>query len=170
MQLSTDQELLDVVDANDKVVAVMTRAEVHRRGLMHRTAHILVFRDNGDFFIQKRSIHKDNDPGLWDSSAAGHVDSGETYEHCAQRELGEELGIHQSSLERLFCLPASPASGVKHRTVYRCLHNGPLTLQKEEIEQGLWVSIDEMNRRVAQCDPTMTLALQLIWGRYKQFL
>jgi isopentenyldiphosphate isomerase len=170
MLLSTDQELLDVVDANDKVVAVMARAEVHRRGLMHRSAHILVFRDNGEFFIQKRSIHKDNDPGLWDSSAAGHVDSGETYEHCAQRELGEELGIYQSSLERLFSLPASPASGMEHRTVYRALHNGPLTLQKEEIEQGLWVSVDEMDRRIAQNDPTMSLALKLIWARYKQFL
>ena len=70
--MKISQELLDVVDENDLIIGVKTRGEIHARGLMHRATHILVFNRQGDLFIQKRSMNKDNDPGLWDSSAAGH--------------------------------------------------------------------------------------------------
>ena len=54
--LEVSQELLDVVDENDRVVAVKTRGEIHAQGLMHRAVHILVFNQQGDLFIQKRSM------------------------------------------------------------------------------------------------------------------
>jgi len=91
--VSVSHELLDVVDENDNVVAVKTRGEIHARGLMHRAVHILLFNSSGELFLQKRSLAKDEQPGKWDSSAAGHVDSGEDYADCARREIGEELGI-----------------------------------------------------------------------------
>lgn len=169
MQVPVSQELLDVVDADNKVIDVMTRGEVHRRGLMHRSVHILLFSGAGHLFIQKRSMSKDSNPGLWDSSAAGHVDSGENYLSCAIRELGEELGIGETlSLEALFRLPASPATGMEHCTVYRCVYDGALVLQEEEIDEGAWISMKEMDRRVAEEDPTMTRILQLIWNRFTQ--
>lgn len=43
--------------------------------------------------LQKRSKNKDSHPGLWDISAAGHVDSGETPLEAAVREVEEEIGI-----------------------------------------------------------------------------
>ena len=70
------------MDANDTVIDVMSRGEVHQLGLMHRSVHILVFNSADELFIQKRSMSKDSNPGLWDSSAAGHLDSGEDYLHC----------------------------------------------------------------------------------------
>ena len=127
-----------MVDADDRVIDVMPRGEIHRLGLMHRSVHILVFNSANEFFIQKRSMSKDSNPGLWHSSAAGHVESGEDYRGCAQRELGEELGIFgPRSLASLFRLPASPTTGMEHCTVYRCVHDGPLTLQADEIEEGM---------------------------------
>jgi len=132
--------------------------------LMHRSVHILVFNSAGEVFIQKRSMNKDSNPGMWDSSAAGHLDSGEDYTHCARRELGEELGIqHPDSLEVLFRLPASVTTGMEHCTVYRCLHDGPMTLQADEIEQGSWVIPAQMDSRAAARDPTLTPILKLIW-------
>jgi isopentenyldiphosphate isomerase len=165
MSVPVSQELLDVVDAEDRVIDVRTRGEVHRLGLMHRSVHILLFNSVGELFIQKRSMNKDNDPGLWDSSAAGHVDSGEEYLDCARRELGEELGVHAAlSLDPLFRLPPSDINGMEHCTVYRGEYDGSLTLQEEEIEEGAWISVDEMERRVLERDPTMTRVLQLIWN------
>lgn len=166
--MSVSHELLDVVDENDRVVGVKTRGEIHARGLMHRAVHILVFNRRGEVFLQKRSMSKDEQPGKWDSSAAGHVDSGEQYLDCACRELGEELGIAvEQPPQPLFKLPASNLTGNEHCRVYRYRHDGPLELQPDEIDAGAWLDPAEMDRRVAAQDPDMTTALRLIWQRYR---
>ena len=169
MSVAVSQELLDVVDENDQVIGVKKRGEIHAQGLMHRSVHILVFNSNAELFIQKRSMSKDNEPGLWDSSAAGHVDSGEDYHGCAIRELGEELGIEVNTpLDELFRLSASPITGMEHCIVYRCINDGPFVLQVEEIDEGNWISVSEMDRRVAESDPLLTRVLQYIWRKYRQ--
>jgi isopentenyldiphosphate isomerase len=162
-------ELLDVVDAGDRVIGVKTRGEIHSQGLMHRAVHILVFNTSGELFIQKRSMSKDNNPGLWDSSAAGHVDSGENYYDCAIRELGEELGIRVTApLEQLFRLAASRITDMEHCIVYRCVSNGPFELEVAEIDEGAWIRAGEMGRRVSEDDPTMTLVLKYIWKMFSK--
>ncbi len=167
--MQNSQELLDVVDENDRVTGVKARGEIHALGLMHRATHILVFDNDGQLFIQKRSMSKDNDPGLWDSSAAGHVDSGEDYYACAVRELGEELGIVvDTPLETLFHLPPTAVTGMEHCTVYQCRHEGPFELQADEIDEGKWISVGEMDRRVSEADPTVTNALRLIWKKMRR--
>src|SRR5215472_14287436 len=97
------EEIFDVVDEHDHVIGSKPRNEVHRLGLMHRAVHVLVFNPQGEIFLQKRSMKKDRQPGVWDSSASGHVDSGDDYDSCAIRELNEELGFRPNTpLTRLF--------------------------------------------------------------------
>ena len=74
------EEIFDIVDERDEVVGRRPRSEVHRLGLQHRAVHVLVFNARGELFLQKRSMQKDCFPGAWDSSAAGHLDSGESYD------------------------------------------------------------------------------------------
>jgi isopentenyl-diphosphate delta-isomerase type 1 len=168
--IEVSQELLDVVDQNDQVVAIKTRGEIHAKELMHRAVHILIFNHQGDFFIQKRSMGKDECPGLWDSSAAGHVDSGEDYVSCAIRELSEELGIMvESPLEFLFKLQPQISNGMEHATVYSYVDEGPFQLQKEEIDEGNWISKAEMDQRVGSADPTLTPVVCQIWRQFRQF-
>ena len=167
--MSASDELLDVVDENDQVVGVKTRGEIHTEGLMHRAVHILVFNPRGELFLQKRSMLKDEQPGKWDTSAAGHVDSGEDYLDCARRELAEELGIvvgHPP--QHLFKLPATPATGYEHCNVYRYDHDGPLDLQPEEIDDGAWIDPADMDRRVDADAAELTDAICLIWRRFRQ--
>lgn len=167
--MSVSQELLDVVDVDDNVIAVETRGEIHAQGLMHRAVHILVFNGSGQLFLQKRSLSKDEQPGKWDSSAAGHVDSGETYLDCARREIGEELGIDADRpLQVLFKLPASILTGNEHCMVYRYDFDGPLTLHPEEIDDGQWVEPATLDQRIAQQDSSLTEAVSLIWQRYRE--
>ena len=167
--MSVSEELLDVVDADDRVIAVKKRGDIHADGLMHRAVHILVFNARGELFLQKRSMSKDEQPGMWDSSAAGHVDSGEDYLHCAEREIAEELGIVvERPLQPLFKLPASSHTGNEHCMVYRYDFDGELVLQSEEIDDGAWVDPASMDRRVAEADPRLTTAIKLIWHRYRE--
>lgn len=129
-----DSELLDVVDEQDHPLRRATRREIHEQGLFHRAVHILVFNKHGDLLLQKRSVLKDTHPGLWDSSAAGHVDSGETYEQAAHRELAEELGISDPiPLSPIAKLPPSPATGQEHIMLYTAHYNSKIHFPAAEI-------------------------------------
>ena len=103
------EEIFDVVNEQDEVVGQALRREVHARGLWHRAVHVLVFNRKGEIFLQKRSLKKDNHPGVWDSSTSGHVDSGEDYDTAAVRELREEIGLElKGPPQRLFKIFARP--------------------------------------------------------------
>lgn len=161
-------ELLPVVDENDRVIDTLPRHHVHAQALRHRAVHILVFNDQGRLFLQKRSLLKDLNAGLWDTSAAGHVDAGEDYDRCALREIEEELGIKaDDELEPLFKLPATAAIGMEFIQVYRCRHNGPFTLAPDEIETGAWFSEQELSVRIAADDQTLTETFKTIWRHYR---
>jgi isopentenyldiphosphate isomerase len=160
------EEIFDVVNERDEVVDRRARSEVHRLGLRHRAVHVLVFNGRGEVFLQKRSMNKDRQPGLWDTSASGHVDSGEDYDACAVRELREELGVHPPPpLERLFKLPAGPETDQEFVWVYRCRHDGPFALNPEEIERGGWFAPEAVSRWIAERPQEFASALRAIWTR-----
>src|SRR5215468_7053100 len=145
------EDIFDVVNERDEVIDSKPRDEVHRLGLMHRAVHVLVFNSRGQIFLQKRSLTKDRQPGLWDSSASGHVDSGEDYDACAVRELREELGLRLSSTpRRLFKIAASLETDQEHVWVYRCEAEGPFELHPDEIERGNWFAPEKVTRWMAE--------------------
>lgn len=167
-ELASHREWLEVVDENDHVVGRERRGVIHARGLMHRSAQVLLFNSAGELFLQKRSQKKDEFPGLWDSSAAGHVDPGEDYIDCARRELAEELGVDASvEMHALFRFPASADTGWEHCSVFRCVYDGPLRLQEDEVDEGKWLPPSEMDRLVNDSDSMLTPAVQKIWRRLR---
>ncbi len=158
------EEIFDVVNAEDQVIGRQPRSEVHRLGLMHRAVHVLVFNARREIFLQKRSMKKDRQPGLWDSSASGHVDSGEDYDTCAVRELGEELGLNVASVpQRLFKLAACPETDQEHVWVYRCTAEGPFTLHPDEIETGAWFTPDAVTAWMRSRPGDFASALRYLW-------
>ncbi|GFO74117.1 16S rRNA (adenine1518-N6/adenine1519-N6)-dimethyltransferase [Bathymodiolus platifrons methanotrophic gill symbiont] len=164
-----NQELIAVVDENDQFIENQPRNKVHQLGLRHRAVHILLFNNDQQLFLQKRSLSKDINAGLWDTSAAGHVDAGESYDICAHRETIEELGVCvDETLTFLFKLPAIPETGMEFVQVYRCLHNGPFTLEAGEIDGGQWFNIKDISRRVSDNDPTLTDTFKALWLKLEE--
>ncbi|MCZ7634715.1 MAG: NUDIX domain-containing protein [Verrucomicrobia bacterium] len=160
------EELFDVVDDRDEVIARRPRREVHRLGLKHRAVHVLVFNRRGDLFLQKRSLTKDCFPGTWDSSASGHLAPGESYDACAVREVEEELGCRLAQPPQpLFKLAACPETGMEFVWVYRAEAEGPFTLHPEEIADGGWFSPDAISRWLAEKPHEFAGAVPLIWRR-----
>lgn len=89
----SSQELLDIVDEQDRVVGQATRGEAYARRLRHRCVFILV-RDAADrVFVHRRSLHKLVFPLLYDMFVGGVVGAGESYDAAARREAAEELGV-----------------------------------------------------------------------------
>lgn len=160
-------ELLAVVDQDDKVIDTQPRHKIHATGLRHRAVHILVFNEQGQLFLQKRSMNKDLNKGLWDTSAAGHVDAGEDYTPSAIREAEEELGVQiEKSLQPLFKLSPTAQLGMEFIQVYQCLHNGPFELNADEIDEGKWFITKTISNRVEINDPTLTETFKTIWRQY----
>jgi isopentenyldiphosphate isomerase len=157
-------EIFDVVNDRDEAVGQQTRGEVHRLGLKHRAVHVLVFNQRGEVFLQKRSMRKDTAPGAWDSSASGHLDTGEDYDACAVRELHEEIGLKTASAPaRLFKIDARPETGQEFVWVYRLEAEGPFTLHPDEIETGGWFAPDKVTAWMAERPRDFARALLLIW-------
>ena len=118
--MTQPQEIFDIVDDQDRVIGQATRAEVHARELKHRAVHVLLFNPRGELLVQKRSPGKDTFPGRFDSSASGHLASGEDYDSCAVRELYEELGLDlpSSALQKCFQIAACRETGWEFVRVY----------------------------------------------------
>jgi len=162
------EELFDVVNDRDEVIGVRPRREVHRLGLMHRAVHVLVFNRAGQLFLQKRSMLKDSHPGCWDSSASGHVDSGESYDGCALREMREELGVlPRGELEVLFKFAAGPQTDQEHVQVFRCVHEGPFRLQPSEIDEGAWFQPARIDEWVKSRPGDFATSFRTIWMRLR---
>jgi 16S rRNA (adenine1518-N6/adenine1519-N6)-dimethyltransferase len=143
-----DGEQFDVVDEEDHVIATRPRTEVHAKNLLHRAVHILVFNQAGELLLQKRSAWKDREPSKWDSSAAGHLEPGETYEAAAVRETEEELGI-RPKLTPLGKIRACSNTGQEFVEVFTAQHQGPFTLPPSEIEETLFLPIEEIKAWLA---------------------
>ena len=159
------EEIFDVVNERDEVIGQKPRSEIHRLKLNHRAVHVLVFNSRGELFLQKRSMKKDCFPGVWDSSASGHLASGESYDACAVRELREEIGLEAvAAPERLFKVAACPETGQEFVWVYRCAAEGPFRLDPEEIERGDWFAPIALNRWVSEKPGEFASGFIRIWN------
>ena len=163
------EEIFDVVNDSDEVIGQRPRSEVHRLNLKHRAVHVLVFNSRGDLFLQKRSMNKDCFPGTWDSSASGHLDSGENYDACSIRELREELGlVTPAPPERLFKIDACAATGWEFVWIYRCQSDGPFILHPDEIDSGDWFPPSKLEDWLAQRPGDFAGAVPLIWSEVRK--
>ncbi len=91
------EELIDVLDENGiKTGEVLSRKEVHKRGLWHRIIVVAIVNEKNEILIQQRSDTKDKNPGMWDISATGHLSAGQDSLSAAAREINEEVSVNLS--------------------------------------------------------------------------
>ncbi|OGG34855.1 hypothetical protein A2363_00235 [Candidatus Gottesmanbacteria bacterium RIFOXYB1_FULL_47_11] len=126
-------EMFIVVDGNDNILGYKTRFECHRdNSLIHRTVGALIFNRQGQLLLQKRSMTKDMEAGMWGISAAGHVARGQTDEEAVHRELQEELGIDTPLV--FFKKFIIENSGESERVaLYKGKSDGPFTPDPQEV-------------------------------------
>jgi 16S rRNA (adenine1518-N6/adenine1519-N6)-dimethyltransferase len=164
---STLNERFPVVDENDEIRGYATRSEVHGNNLLHRAVHIFIFDQVGDVYLQQRSRWKDRHPLKWDSSAAGHVTAGESYDETAQRELKEELGV-DVPLERIFRLTASSRTDHEFICGYRGMISTDLAPNKSEIERGVFFAPGVIDGWTSARPDDFAPAFLKCWKAYKR--
>ncbi|MCA1906637.1 MAG: NUDIX domain-containing protein [Desulfarculus sp.] len=159
-------EPLPVVDDQDRPLGLAPRWRVHRDGLRHRAAHVLLFDSAGRVYLQQRSAAKDTHPGKWTSSASGHVDPGEEYHQTARRELREELGLDLEPASAGM-LPASPATENEFTAVYYLVSDREPRPNPVEIAAGRFFTRAEalsLAADPAQGVPALASVLALGWA------
>jgi isopentenyldiphosphate isomerase len=86
-------EMLWMVDSNNKVLGSIYRAIAHDKLILHREIALLIYDENYCVLFQKRSMNKRANPGMWSTSVAGHI----RYDHEPLEELireaEEEVGL-----------------------------------------------------------------------------
>src|SRR5215467_3171221 len=90
------KEEVILVDEHDHAIGLMEKMEAHRKGLLHRAFSIFIFNTKGDFLLQKRSLVKYHNPGLWTNTCCSHPLPGEEILSAAQRRINEEMGFSAS--------------------------------------------------------------------------
>jgi isopentenyldiphosphate isomerase len=138
------EELVDIVDDDDIVIATVTRSEMRSRRLQHRSVGIAVTSTDGRLLIHRRSLAKDIWPGWWDIAAGGVVDAGETYEEAARRELEEELGV-EGDVEFLSQSRYVDDDVAEMCRGYRMVHDGPFAFNDGEVCEVRWVTFAELD-------------------------
>lgn len=158
-------EVFDVVDLEDSVIGSRHRDEVHANNLLHRAVHIWIFNARGELFLQKRSPWKQNHPDLWCSSTAGHVDSGESYEEAAHRELGEEIGI-DCPLVKFWKAGATTETGHEFIEFLLGLSEGPFRFAPGEVETGAFFPIAQIREWLARSPEEFTPVFRMVAGEF----
>ncbi len=93
-------DLIALVDLDDRIIGYETKAEVHRKGLLHRAFSVFIV-DEGKMLIQMRNPDKYHSGGLWSNACCSHQRKGEQLEESVHRRMEEELGF-DCALEEKF--------------------------------------------------------------------
>jgi isopentenyldiphosphate isomerase len=145
-------ELLDIVDEQDRVVGTARRAEAYARGLRHRCACVFVRDGAGRVFVHRRTPGKLVFPSHYDMFVGGVVGAGESYDDAALREASEELGV--TGLARpvpLFSFLYEGAAGLTWWSrVYEVRCDLPVSPQAEEVAWHAFVTEEELARRLPE--------------------
>ncbi len=164
--MNEDSEFFDIVNDSDEVIGYASRSEVHKRGLKHRSVHLLIFNKQGSVLLQKRSMEKDTFPGTWDSSVSGHVDSGENYDEAVIRESWEELGVKLEGVpEKIFKVDACKETDNEFSWIYRYFSEGPFSPNVDEISEIKWFSIETLDDSNLHDSTIFSPAFSLIWSK-----
>lgn len=156
------EEMVDVVDADNRPVDCVPRSHMRRENLRHRATYIFVFA--GDYaerqlVVQLRTDTKDYCPGHYDLCFGGVVQAGEDYAAVRRRRrrprphpCADAPGGHRQSAARELMeeaglgLELEPVGTFLHEdgatrvwgALFRCRYDGDvaqLTLQSSEVQR-----------------------------------
>jgi isopentenyldiphosphate isomerase len=144
------QELVDVVDDDDRVVTTVTRREMRAAGLLHRCTYVLLRNAAGQVLVHRRTDTKDIHPGAYDVFSGGVCAAGESYDDCARREVAEELGVMGVDLRFLFRHRYRGPGAQAWGAVYEGQWDGLVRHQESEVAWSGWVALEQLERMLSE--------------------
>ncbi len=167
-------ELIDIVDENDKVIGQELKSTCHKEKILHRSANILVFKDDSlkEILLQKRSMQKKSLPKKI-CMPGGHLQPDETYLEGAKREFFEEMydsnnDTSKFQFEELFKIKKFVDEDFEFTTVFRTVAKGPFTPDSTEVESYFFENIKETLKKLEEKTKNYTQTTILLIKKYKK--
>ena len=147
-------EYLDIIDENNEVIGNAPKADIYSKKLSHRIVHVWLFNAKGELALQMQSAIKKFKPLHWCSTAAGHVQSGESLLDAGKRELLEECEVDVPlELTQTIWYEGVDAPGLK-KIIGLCegTYADPLVVKNIEVEKVEFFPIATIQKMIVNND------------------
>jgi len=168
--VSTEGELLILVDPDDQETGSLSKAECHNGdGLLHRAFSVFLFNDRGELLLQQRGAGKRLWPMFWTNTCCSHPRQGESMEFATERRLQQELDTN-STLEFVYKFAYQArfnelGSENELCSVYLGRLEREATANDTEIAALRFVSADELQQEINAEPERFTPWFKMEWQR-----
>lgn len=168
------EELVILVDENDKKIGLMPKMEAHEKGLLHRAFSVFIFNDKGELMLQQRALHKYHTPGLWTNTCCSHQRDGETSVEAGKRRLMEEMGFTVPLKETTkFTYKAPFDNGLtEHETDHILVgsYNDDPKINPEEVASWKWMKMEDVREDIERNPDIYTPWFKIIFEKFNEHL
>ncbi len=170
--VSFDDEPLILVDADDREVGYLAKADAHLgSGTLHRAFSLFVFNAEGELLLQQRASGKRLWGGYWSNTCCSHPRRGETMDVAIHRRLMEELGL-ACAFEFLFKFQYQAqfdSEGAEHELcwVYAGRSVAAPSVNANEISAVRYVAPEALDSEIATDPEQFTPWFKIEWARIR---
>ena len=168
-QVSSDSELLVLVDSLDRELGALSKDACHDgRGLLHRAFSVFLFNAEGELLLQQRSPDKRLWPNYWANSCCSHPLAGERISAAVERRVRQELGLTPINIEFVFKFEYQASYGDVGSEHELCHVFAAQTCEDpkanaNEVRAWRWVSPTDLTRELRDTPDIFTPWLRLEW-------
>ena len=167
-QNDPNDEYLTIYDRAGNPCGERPRSVCHQQGLRHAVVHLWCVQDTADgpvVWLQQRGFDRPLYPGLFDLTATGHIDPGESPLVAVLREAREESGLHLTPADLSAAPPvlqqyARPDGGFDNEISYAFLYRtdaAPVFVPGPEVARMLPIPLADLK---ALCEGAEEITLE----------
>ena len=168
------EELVVLVDENDKKLGLMPKMEAHEKAVLHRAFSVFIFNKDGDLMLQQRAADKYHSPLLWTNTGCSHQRDGEANLEAGKRRLFEEMGFNADLKEVFsFVYKAPFDNGLTEHELDHVMvgyyENEP-KINKDEVEAYRWMALEDVKTDIEKNPHIYTAWFKIIFNESYQKL
>ena len=158
--------------AEDGSLFPIEKMQAHREAVHHLAVSVFLF-DGDDLLLQQRASNKYHCGGMWANTCCTHPHWNESALDCANRRLGEELGISAPITEgRIVEYEADVGNGLTERervTMFTGrVSKADLVIacNPDEVAETRWITAEALHEEIAATPERFTPWLRIYLSRF----
>ena len=165
-------EMIILVDENDREVGSEEKMRAHKKGVLHRAFSIFAFNEKGEMLLHRRAKTKYHSGGLWSNTCCSHPRVGELLEEAVHRRLKEEMGFDTDLKEIFhFIYRAQVGDLIEHELdhVFIGKYSGEVNPDPAEVDDYKWMPVDAVQEDVKKSPEKYTEWFKVALEKVAQF-